>query len=495
LLLSVPPVIVFLYYLFEWLQERASAGEIRPEGRELGVGFGYAASTVVAVLLWIEVSRELVSLAWLAVGLMAIELGLRGRRRHVRGQGYYFCVLAIAGLFLINLYDVISTPRYGTVLSPAIVVLGIVALYYLFWRIGAARTHASFEDAERIIRELGCHVATALLIVLCWKQLDSVAVALAWGLLGLVLFEVGDRIEPKILKAEAHVLMALAFGRLFMANLTAPGEAFGISHLLITVLPIVAMFYYLFARLREGRRAGTFLSFERQLDRAYSYGAAALLVALARFELGRAYVIIAWAPLMIIYLALGVERGERDFRFQSYIIALLGFARLWATNIFLSGSFYGIPERFAITIPAVATFLGAALYAIRRAAAFDVGEAEKHWERSLVWVDKHAHTLFAILGSGLISVLLYHEVGGNLLTIAWAVQGLVLVALGITVYERGFRLYSLALLLVCVLKLVFIDLEGVETLYRIVSYIVLGLVLLAASFAYTRYREAIGRYI
>jgi hypothetical protein len=35
----------------------------------------------------------------------------------------------------------------------------------------------------------------------------------------------------------------------------------------------------------------------------------------------------------------------------------------------------------------------------------------------------------------------------------------------------------------------------VETLYRILSYIVLGILLLLASFAYTRYRETIRRFI
>ena len=90
---------------------------------------------------------------------------------------------------------------------------------------------------------------------------------------------------------------------------------------------------------------------------------------------------------------------------------------------------------------------------------------------------------------------MYYEVQGNLLTIAWAVEGLVILALGFLVRDRTFRLSGLVLLLVCLLKVFLIDLRGVETLYRILSFIVLGAILLVVSFAYTKYREVLKRYI
>jgi len=47
----------------------------------------------------------------------------------------------------------------------------------------------------------------------------------------------------------------------------------------------------------------------------------------------------------------------------------------------------------------------------------------------------------------------------------------------------------------CLLQVFLIDLRGVETLYRILSFIVLGAILLVVSFAYTKYREVLKRYI
>jgi uncharacterized membrane protein len=78
---------------------------------------------------------------------------------------------------------------------------------------------------------------------------------------------------------------------------------------------------------------------------------------------------------------------------------------------------------------------------------------------------------------------------------AWTVEGFLLLAMGFGVRERSLRLSGLALLLVCLVKVFLVDLRGVETLYRIFSFIVLGVILLLVSFGYTRYRSVVRRYL
>jgi uncharacterized membrane protein len=48
---------------------------------------------------------------------------------------------------------------------------------------------------------------------------------------------------------------------------------------------------------------------------------------------------------------------------------------------------------------------------------------------------------------------------------------------------------------ICVLKLFFYDLRNLETLSRILSFIVLGLVLMGASWLYMRFKDKIQRYL
>jgi uncharacterized membrane protein len=95
----------------------------------------------------------------------------------------------------------------------------------------------------------------------------------------------------------------------------------------------------------------------------------------------------------------------------------------------------------------------------------------------------------------LLTVLLAYEVSGRFLTVAWGLEGIALAGAGFALRERSLRLSGLALLGACVLKVFLYDLRELETLFRILSFIVLGLVLLGVSLAYTRFRDDLRRYL
>jgi len=97
--------------------------------------------------------------------------------------------------------------------------------------------------------------------------------------------------------------------------------------------------------------------------------------------------------------------------------------------------------------------------------------------------------MFSCLATGLLTVMLYYEVSGSLLTVAWGVEGIALLLAGFPTRERTLRLAGLALFFFCISKLFFYDLRQLETGYRILSFFVLGLLLLGASWVYTRFRE------
>jgi uncharacterized membrane protein len=102
---------------------------------------------------------------------------------------------------------------------------------------------------------------------------------------------------------------------------------------------------------------------------------------------------------------------------------------------------------------------------------------------------------YSIAGSGLLAILLFDQVSGGLLTVSWGLQGLLLLAAGFPLRERILRLQGLTLFLFCILKLFIYDLRHLETMHRILSFIALGLMLLAVSWVYTRFRERIRRFL
>ncbi|MCP3870275.1 MAG: DUF2339 domain-containing protein [Gammaproteobacteria bacterium] len=93
------------------------------------------------------------------------------------------------------------------------------------------------------------------------------------------------------------------------------------------------------------------------------------------------------------------------------------------------------------------------------------------WPSGIRRALQRAPLLYSILAPALASIFLFYHVPSNLLTLAWGIEALVVLGLGFLLFERVFRWYGLALLLVCVVKLFAMDLAGVETLYRILSFI------------------------
>jgi uncharacterized membrane protein len=77
------------------------------------------------------------------------------------------------------------------------------------------------------------------------------------------------------------------------------------------------------------------------------------------------------------------------------------------------------------------------------------------------------------------------------LSVLWALYASILTGAGILKRIRRARILGILLLGMTVLKVFFVDLSSLETFYRIISFIVLGLLLLAVSYGYNRFKHII----
>jgi uncharacterized membrane protein len=77
----------------------------------------------------------------------------------------------------------------------------------------------------------------------------------------------------------------------------------------------------------------------------------------------------------------------------------------------------------------------------------------------------------------------------------WAAYSILLVILGILRKYQPIRLLAILLFGVTILKVFLLDLSDLEKIYRIISFIGLGIVLLAVSFMYQKYRNQINEFV
>jgi hypothetical protein len=323
---------------------------------------------------------------------------------------------------------------------------------------------------ERFHRVLASLAGTLFTATLMWVVLPDPVVAVGWALLSLSLMQFRGT-NTRVLTVQADLLAAATFGRLFLANFVNQGSTFGISHRLLTVAPVIAAEYYAWWNRRSTR-----------IGRIYLHAAPILAVILIRFELGRVLTVVGWSAVALLLFWIGTKMRDLDFRLQSYALALLCFWRSWVTNFYVPESFAGVPGRIATGLFVVSIFYVAQFLAPRH--------SEERFR-----IDRYARTLFSVLATALVSLMLYYEVGGAVLTVAWGAQAALLMAAGFWSRDRVLRLSGLVLFLVCILKLFLYDLRHLDTISRIFSFIVLGAVMVGVSWVYTRFRNQIQRYL
>jgi hypothetical protein len=312
-----------------------------------------------------------------------------------------------------------------------------------------------FRDENAVARRLVLLPATGSAslsaVMLVWSGVPSTLIAPAWGLLALGLLELAAFAQFQELRWCAHVVSAFALGRLFLANFAISGRTGPLSHRLLTVAPFLPYFYYWWQRTNW---------------RIYLWASPLLALFLVRFEVGRDWAAPGAMGLALLLLAWGIP----DARWQAYLLAIYAFARLWATN------FPAIPA----SLLTIAAFF----------AAHQIAQRDRDAR-----LDQYARPGFVILGSFLLAAFLHAKAEGTQLTMAWGGEGIALVLAGFFFRERVMRLSGLALFLFCVLKLFIYDLASLSGLPRVLSFVVLGLLLMAASWLYTRFREQLKRHL
>jgi uncharacterized membrane protein len=77
------------------------------------------------------------------------------------------------------------------------------------------------------------------------------------------------------------------------------------------------------------------------------------------------------------------------------------------------------------------------------------------------------------------------------ISVIWTVYGGAMLTIGIVKRSRLLRMMALLLLGLTIFKVFLLDLSSLDKIYRIISFIVLGAILLAVSFLYQRYRQRV----
>ncbi len=232
--------------------------------------------------------------------------------------------------------------------------------------------------------------------------------------------------------------------------------------------------------------------------------AAVFLTLAIPVQLGLVGITLAWAGEALVLLWLGMRHGSRLARLGGYAVLLLAVGRLLVRHLPLhEGPFTPVLNPVFGTWLLVIVAVGVARWVTSPARARGSG------------LDVWAGVLLAPLGLALLFGLLTAETqsvfaerarearaardteaaivagrqAGLALSVLWTLFATALLASGLALRSRGLFYAAYGLFGVTALKVVMIDLATMPTLYRMLSFLALGVLLLAGAWLNLRFRE------
>ena len=447
-------------------------------------------ATVLAVIgAWIAWPDAWTAVVWAALGLALTFAARRWSVRELSIDGLACMAASVLRVLFVNLQATHAYPYAAWMSERLLTIAIVVAILYLSSRWAGLTGVLAVER----ISPAYTWVASGLGALLAWYELRPASVALGWSLGALILLEAGLKRQSVHLRLQAYAALASSFVRIFFVNLNAVGPLGEISPRIYTTVPLALAFYYVYGRLID--HDGLERKF-RSAEVSCFFGTVTL-AALMRFDLDADLVVVAWAALALLLVAIACKSGRRIFLHQGLLLGagvlLRGFLHnLYERSYFPAPFGHGPVASLGTTVTLLFLVLPFG-FALRETNG--VSPPRNALLRFLWVLDRRPEQVFFFIPFALLTAMIAVEMRSGLVTLAWGVEALAVFSLALWVKERSYRLSGLALLLLCVAKIVFRDVWGLAPRDRYLTFIVLGSALLAVSYLYTRYRDVLRQYL
>ncbi len=458
-----------------------------------GIAFlhSLAATGLLALLAWYEAPNGWLAPLWAAFALILAIVDQRFELEELPWQSHALAGLTLLRSISVNLY--VTATWHG--ISVRLLSLAIVAvIFYALSRL----IRMPDEWRARDFHHIYSWAASAIGGLLLWYELQSqpTGIAVAWGAFGLVLFEYGLLRKVTQFRYQAYVALVAAFTRIFFVNLTVgePGEFWGPR--MYTILPLVLIFYFVYAQLPQ-KEENTGRDRRLHFDALLAYLGTATIVVLFRFQFPLEWVVTSWAAVVFALLGAGLLLDRRIFLHQGLLLAGGVLARGMAHNLFGASFFSGGDWQgdYFVLSSAAAILLASLFFAFRLRRRYSLPQNVGPWTRQLAVIAGRPEQVVFFVPIILVTCMLALKMKSGMVTVSWGLEGVLIFLLALAVKERSFRLTGLGMLLLCVAKVMALDVWGLQARDRYITLIIVGAALVFVSFLYTRYRETIRQYL
>ena len=447
-----------------WVKHlRGEMAALKVSGRALG--FAVPGLLLAGVVIWKSVPEP-----WQPTAFALAALACAGSVRAVRlpeivlpGQAFLFIAVST---FVVQQFAAAPDPAW----SP-LPLLGIALVLTHWWQ--RQRDLALGTESAVLLQLTGA--AGAVATGVCWMHTiydgDAWIVAMSAAAFGSLLYGTVTRAWAVALVGQLCTVLAV--------SALVSGVVFqrAGSHAALAPIANLAMTALFFSRA-AGRRfpvSSSLVSFA-ELALVYRVAAAGLLAVWGFAFVENGWLTVFFAGLGAVQIFGGAVRRDRERSITGLVFAGVALAIFWTPV----GASVAWRDLFAI---------------LALPASLRIG---RRWAGETALPGKVGTGLVAVaLASGWLWVTRWtvaHEYGSGL-TVAWALLALVVFVAGLALRERVYRVGGFAILALAVGRIFVVDVWALETLYRILSFLVLGAVLLVLGYLYNRFADSIRRWL
>ena len=433
----------------------------------------FVGAAALLALAWTMAPTVWLAPTWSVLGLLLVAMSQRLRSDDIYLQGH---VVAGAGAARVLAVNVLLIERSHLSIVGALPVLLVAAVHHAL----ALRHTRPSGQAEAETAVAHSWTGTALVGVVSWYLFAPLSLALVWTLGAALLLEGGIRRARRDLRLQAMVATAAGFTRVLLVNLNGTSGLTGTA--VVSTLPVVALFYYLYDRLEAHTDARS----TRWVPAAVAAAGTVAMAAVLRVAVVPAVVAPTWAALALLLTLVTTLTRRPLFVRHAALVALAVGAQAVAVNLY--GASY-----FESTWTGPLTTVGASAVALMALLPF----ARRHRTATSSLFDLWNRPDRAFFFVPLISVawMLAMTLQASLVTLAWGAEAVAAFLTALWLRERSFRFSALGLLLAAVGRIVLVDVWRLQQQGRYLAFIGLGLALLLVSYLYSRYRARLKEFL
>lgn len=304
------------------------------------------------------------------------------------------------------------------------------------------------------------YLASTYLAIAIPLQFAYYTITIMWSLLLFLFMLIYKITSQKGFKILSIILTFIVLINLSLNNLQSTKS-------IISIPFVIASLYGVYILLRFYKN----LDLKENEDLIALYNWLGLISLISYFYILFEYLDMFFGSIIILILLTNTIvfkislKIKESFELQSKIITIF-----LALNILYFMLFYS----------ALLNILNTILYILLPVTIWYLASFVKNREESL---------FYSLFASGIAFIYVLVNFEGAVISLGWALLAALLLLIGFLLKTKQYRLQSIFLFGIIVLKVFIYDTRNLEMIFRTLSYIALGIILLAISFIYTKYKN------